>query len=427
MHSRVAFRVALAVIVVLGATRATYAQGVPCFGDDGFSVPGACCTPVTPNLPTFPQVVIPTAGCCFQDCNPVFQWQNQIALGNPMPIFCDLYIAPLTIFSAVTPTQTGVLVMKYARTWMEFDPVSVRQIWRFLVNIDLVYQPTTAALVPCPVPPCGASTGLGLPVHFIGSVDYAFDCSTGTFSAAINLTHLCEQYMHAPGTQRPVPAPFSHPDHIYSFAGPTPFIFGPTPPLAGPVIADAQRSTVANFFSAFSWTCLSETPVFGGNIMPTTQRCQCTTSATPGLPLFTDYQMGFGYGCSSASGQVFTPIPLPPAFPTGILSFSIGRYALPFGTYPGPEEVQLWLGVVAAPDPCPSGLALPFHIVYGVSTQGGNFGQLFPDPSGVTVTTNHFLDLANMNVVNTTVAPNGLVLGIGALFVSTQVWSLNTP
>jgi len=64
--------------------------------------------------------------------------------------------------------------------------------------------------------------------------------------------------------------------------------------------------------------------------------------------------------------------------------------------------------------------------VRGVSTHQGVLGQTFPDFAGVSILTDKFLDLENVLIPMGGV-PNGLLIGIGSLSVSTQVWNLNVP
>lgn len=419
----------LTVVMALPITASAQIVGA-CLGDDGTLVPGACCVPVVPVLPPFPGAQIPSRGACLLNCALEQSWGGTVLLGQPMPIFCDLYVTQFTVVGGPTPINTSLVVMKYARTWTEFTPIAARQVWRFLVNTDVTYVPTAVSVSPCPIPPCsGITIGLNLPVHFTGSIEYALDCFTGQWSTAFNLTHLCGTFNHSPGSTRPLPPPFDHAERTYCFAGPAPFVFAPNAPMAGPFIGDQTRSTQMDL-TVFPplWNCMSENMVFGGGLNPVFQGCPCSNPAAPSVPSWTNYNAVFDYGCAPGTPVgIFNSVPIGGALPTGLASMSIGRYAGPAGSFPGTRSIDLWIGVASAPDLCPlPGLSLPFHIVHGVSHQQGDFGTTFPNVTGASVTTDKFLDFENMLIPNGGV-PTGAFMGIGSLFVSTQVWSLNLP
>lgn len=393
-----------------------------CMGDDGCNLPGACCVPVFPATPSFPAASITTDGASFFNCAVLSTWTNTILLSAPTQIFADLWVANITIVSAQTPTNTALLVMKYARTWWE--PTASggsRQVWRFLVNCDLTYA--LPGPTPSPAPSC---IGAGLPVHFIGSVDYSVNCSTGVWRTLINLTHHCGTYMHGAGSQRPLGSPFDHPDYAYAFVGPAPFTFGLTPPLIGQILGEAQRSTHIDLTtSPITWTTFCEIPVTTGFILPSGSSCPGANTLFPSVPAWTDYNVSFDYVCMAGLPPwTFNPIPLAPLLPTGIAALSLGTYASPPGAFPGPRSVEAWIGLTIAPDPCAGSTfsSLPFHVVSGVSTHGAGIGFPFANP----FPTDKFIDLENMQIP-TPGAPAGITMGIGSLFVSTSVWNLNMP
>lgn len=394
-----------------------------CLGDDQLFLPGGCCVPVFPVVPSFPGAAVASDGACFFNCAVQSTWPNTILLAPPFQLLSDLWISNITVVSTLTPSTTGILVMKYARTWAEPTASGViRQVWRFLVNCDLNLIPPASSPSPCPVPSCVAT---GLPVHFIGSVDYAFDCGTNVWQTAINLTHHTGAYMHGGSSQRPLSAPFDHPDYAYAFVGPAPFIFGPTTPLAGPVVGETQRSTNIDLLtSPLVWTTFNEITAGNGFLIPAGTNCPGANTSFPIFPGWTDYQLSFDYTCfTGIPPWLFTPIPLPPLLPTGISAMSLGVYNSPLGAFPGPREVETWIGLAIAQDPCPiSSFSLPFHIVNGVSTHGA--GIAFP--FNVTIPTDKFIDLQNMMIPNGS-APHGVMIGIGSVFASTQHWSLNVP
>lgn len=415
------FMLLFVALVALVASPVTAQWGL-CPGDDGLSIPGTCCIPAFPGLPALPGIQMPVSACTWNNCTPVATWTNTVLVSPPFQVFSDLWVGNLTIVAGPVQTNTGLLVMKYARTWMEANPVAVRQVWRFIVNCDANFVLSTASTSPVPTPPCAFA---GVPVHLIGHIDYALDCFSGQWSEIVSLTHMCGAFMHGPGSQSPLSPPFDHPDFAYSFVGPAPFFFGPTTPMAGPIIGESQRSTQINL-NAFMWQTMAELPIFGGFLNPAGGGC-------PGAPVgsfagWTDYNCGFGFGCSSAFGFNFNPVPLPPLLPTGLSAMSLGTFGHGPLTFASTKEVEVWLGVVAAQDPCPSsGFNLPFHIVTGVSTHGGtNPGIGFPQWSGVGISTDKWIDLQNMLIPNSS-APMGLMLGIGSVFAGSQMWNINVP
>lgn len=397
-----------------------------CFGDDGFNIGGVCCTAVQPTLPAFPGIQLPSAGVCFLNCNVEQQWNCVIQVTPPIQVFDDLYVATLSVASAQTTIAPTLLVMQYQRTWMEFPVPGAlpRQVWRFLVNCDANYVVTTASSFPCPNPPCATA---GISQHFIGHIDYAHDCFPSTWQTAVSLTHLCGNYMHAPFSQFPLGGPQAHNERTYAFAGPAPVAFGPTAPIAGPIIAESARSHFFVPFLPLFWASMSEMPIVGGAINPVNQGCPCVGPPTPlPAPLWTDYTMNFASGCAGFVNP-FTPVPIGGLIPTGMMSMSIGTHLTAPGTFYSGRSVQIWLGVATETDPCPSPVfSSNLHVVTGVSTKGGPVSVTFPDSAGLNVAADTFLDLENMLVFNPSATPS-FNIGIGGIFLSPRVWNLNVP
>lgn len=399
-----------------------------CFGDDGLTPPAPviCCLPTQPILPPFPGFFLPGRGGCILDCAVESQWSASMFMAPPMPIFCDLYVTQMAISSTSTPTVTSLLVMKYARTWTETYTGGMRQVWRFLVNTDLLYNPVGAGPTPCPVPPCsGLSLGFQLPVHFIGNVDYAQDCSNGNWSVMWTLTHHCGAFMHAPSTQRPLPTPFDHANRAYAFAGPAPFTFGPTSQMIGFLSADTTRTTTIDLrANPPIWLCYPEDAVVGslsgGSVTP----CPCSSSSSSGT-MWNSFAIGCSIFCQGNVVSTFIPIPSPPLLPQGMGLLQLGTFSGAAGSFPGTREVEAWVGIAASPDPCPAfGFTLPFHIVVGVSHHAGDLGTTFPNQNSVSITTDKHIDLENMLIPNPNV-PLGLFVGIGSIFVSSRIWSMS--
>ncbi len=380
-----------------------------CFGDDGFSVPGACCVTVTPTLPNFPALTLPAQGACFLDCNVEAVFPATIAMGGPAPLFCDLYIIPLSITGGVSTTP-NIMIGKYLRTWDEVSPVVARQVWRFQVNTDVNYVAPFAP--PCPTPVC-ASSG-GLPVHFVGHLDYARDCGTILWSAAIAMAHMCGDYAHGALSGRPTA--FSHPSRLFAFAAPAPFLFGaPVPTPTGPVIADAVRAARTNLVN-LQWDCVSEVPVQNGFHALIQTACNCSTS-TAAPPRWEHTDLKFSYDCIAPTTNSYQPLPWPGLAPTGLTWFPLGTWGVPFAVFPSGEAVSIGFGAANAPDVCANNF--PFHLVYGSATSGGDIGIL----QNTGIASHDFIDLVNSMMLIP--PPPYVAIGYGALYVSTMVWSLN--
>lgn len=386
----------------------------PCFQPDGFSLPGACCVPTIPTLPAFPPLTIPGSGACFENCTVVQQWQAPITLSAPAMLFCDVYIIQVGV-GGIAPIAPGLLVGRYTRTWEETNTAGTvaRQVWRFLINADLNYILTATSTAPCPFPKNAFG---GNPIHFMGSLDYARDCQSGQWSAAINMTHLCGDFMHNSFSAQPI-TPNPNPNHMYSFAGPTPFIWAPSGAPSGPAFGTSARSINYNFtVSPLLWQCFTEVPINQGILQNVANYCPCTAfPGVPPTPAWIQQQLNFSYGCNPTIPGQYTDIPWPPLVPTGLSTFQLGRYAN--AGYPAGECISLYFGLASAPDPC--GTLFPFHVVMGIGTIGGDLAIIPNSP----VASNRFLDLQNVNILIG--GPPFIAIGMGGLFLSTMLWSLN--
>lgn len=129
--------------------------------------------PAVPALPGFPEINQAAAYACMDGCatNPVTTTVN-LRITAPQLVSCDVFAATAGI-SALGQIMTGPLTAKYARTWRlalpDFAGASdqVGQVWRFLVNADLT---ANTVLTSCPIPTC---VTLGLPIHFVGHIDWS--------------------------------------------------------------------------------------------------------------------------------------------------------------------------------------------------------------------------------------------------------------
>jgi hypothetical protein len=383
-----------------------------CFGDDGFSIPGTCCTPATPNLPPFPSWFMFADGASIRDCGVEAVFPVLVNLSAPFPFFNDVYVTQMTCAGAINLQPTFV-VMKYARTWTQPGVTGVvAQVWRFLVNVDVMYNP--AAPAPVPVPPCAAA---GLNVHYVGSIDYSLECNAANpiWNVALNLTHHCGDMSHGPWSSN-FTATANHPDRLYAIVGPAPFNYAATAPLNQAMMtADAMRSTLGNL-GTLTWINHSELFVLSGQSLLVNNDCACSSIATP-PPRWERHNFRIDYGCSTATPQALQSIAWPPVAPTGFNVFPLGTYAVPPGVYPGPAHVSVCWGVATGPDQC--GFNMPIHLLHGIYTSNPVQGTLFS--TGATY--NDFLDVEDMLVVN--LSGPSMNLGYGALFLSTMLWSVN--
>jgi hypothetical protein len=397
-----------------------------CIGDDNLvGPPGVpCCFPIAPLLPQFPSMLLSSSGACLLDCGVESSWPTSVFFTAPLQFFPDLYICQIAV-GPPTPVPPSLAVLKYARTWMEAPGSGPRQVWRFLLNTDLVYSPAGAGASPCPTPACaGLSLNPPRPVHFMGHVDYAYDCNANAWSMCFSLTHLCGYFMHGPSSARPLPAAQAHADRSFAFVGPAPFTFGATPGMIGFLSADSQRSDHIDLnASPITWDCLREHAIAGSLCGGGPGTCPCTTSTSPG-PLWSNFVVGFSEFCIGTVVSTYLPIPLPPYLPNGTAYLSLGAFGGAPGTFPGTRKVESWLGLTGSADPCQSQFfSLPFHVVHGVATYGDTPGTTFPNSNGTSATTDRFLDLENMLIPNSS-APGGAQMGIGSLFISSQVWGV---
>jgi hypothetical protein len=419
MSSRLFVAPLLLVLVVGGAP-------AQCIGDDNLvGPPGVpCCFPVGPVLPVFPSAFVPSTGACLMNCGVESQFPVGVFFTQPFQFFSDLWLCQLVIAPPL-PAPPGLVLMKYARTWTEAGGGGPRQVWRFMINIDVVFSSTGAGPSPCPMPPCADLTMVPpRPVNYMGHIDYAYDCSANVWDVCYSLVHLCGYFMHGPQSTRPLPGAFAHPDRTYALAGPAPFVFGPTTGPIGFLAADSQRSTEIDL-NAFPilWDSKREHAIAaslcGGSVAP----CPCAGSGPTGT-MWSSFTIGWSEFCIFTSVSNFIPAPLPPYLPTGMGHLALGTFGGPPGTFPGTRQLETWIGLAASADPCPTQFfSFPFHLVHGVSHHSGDLGTTFPNSNATSVTTDKFIDFENMLIPNGSAA-GGASIGIGSLFISTQVWGV---
>jgi hypothetical protein len=408
-------------IVLLVAVAAAVSPAQACGVDDGFV--GPCCGPPSPSFPLFPTITLPGLGASFNDCNLDCQWHTNVTV-IPTQVLCDYWVFGLSIVGTGfgdPSVPVGFLAAKYARTWQEFTPVGNLQVWRWLVNGDLVYAPPATPIPPslCQVP-FSASFPHFLPVHYMGHVDFAFNCTTSTWEVALALTHLCPYESHAPWSARPLPlsAIPTADARTYHFVAPDNFTFGPGPGPDGPIVADAMRQSTLSFSAPYA--CISEDPVIQGVVAPAFDGCACEfVSPAGGNPSLYHHQTMTYTSTNCGLLSLGNSIAVPGVLPAGFRELVIGSWSvgLPTRLYPGPSTVGLYNGILFAPPVCGGGNI--FHAVMGVGVVGGWGMTLFNSPTPGLV---HFesIDLANILILPT------LTAGLGALFLSDRVWSINT-
>ncbi|HYC78968.1 MAG TPA: hypothetical protein VEI02_15180 [Planctomycetota bacterium] len=397
------------------ALAATVGDAQFCTPDDGFT--GPCCAPVAGALPVFPAMTLPGLGASLLECGVDASWPTTVSI-TPIPVLCDYWLFDLAILGAspFDPSiPTSLFFGKYARTWMETTPLGAVQVWRFLVNGEVAYAPA-APVFPPPYSkyPFNALPPFTLPTHFQGHVDYSRHCLSGVWEAAMALTHLCPFEAHAAFSAYPLAIPPGVPSRTYHFVAPDNFAFGPGPSPEGPILGDAQRSSL--LVPGVSYACLAENPIVGGAL--TTSYCDCACAGPAGPATYHHQTLTATIaGCGAATAM--TLLPLPGFLPTGLRVHMFGSWTAVPGAqlYPGTKHVGHYMGVAVMTDLCP-GTSAPFgpiHAVTGVGTAGGH-------PQTIAVglpATTESADLCNMLVFP------ALTPGLGGYFAADRVWSFN--
>jgi hypothetical protein len=383
-------------------------------GPDGLD--GPCCAAVAATLPAFPTLTSPALGASLLNCGVDCLWSTTATVTSA-PVACDYDLFWISFASAAPTDPTlppSVFFGKYARTWTEAGPTGLLQVWRFLVNGSVSYAPPPPGTPPptaCKVP-FSALPPFALPVHYQGHLDYARNCATGAWSFALALTHLCPFEAHAPFSATPIALPPGVLPRTYHFVAPDNFTFGPGPSPEGTAVGDAQRSSI---LGPTGYTCLAENPIASGTAA--TPYCDCPCSTAAGPPTY-HHQTLTATVANCGVTETIAAVPIPGVLPTGLRVHMFGSWsggpAAP--AYPGSKHVGHYMGVLSQIDLC-AGVAAPLgplHLVTGVGTTGGNPMTIAPTLPATTVA----IDLSNMLLFPT------LTPGMGGLFVSDRVWSL---
>ena len=305
-----------------------------------------CCTPATPVLPTFPAITDKTSFICFRDCEDQFGISLCFDIDAPVPVtvgtdVCGLYIIKYTVRfcgGGMEALYKGTVRAQYVRNWQEVNPAGdTVGVWRFLLNGDMRPTPYFLGLPitanPSYLPPCSSS--FGDKFYVAGFIDYAFDCTTSTWSAAWAVNHECDAIHHATGTSRPAPVGGFHPRRSYTFAGPATTFF-PDPLTTRTADGTTTKGqTRWNDWSSLPAICTGEENLTTSAFEVVGALCPCDP---PGLALQYDETEVVIAGACGSTGTTAASPPVTP-----FLQKRIGTWINPT-VYPGVKELALTMG-----------------------------------------------------------------------------------
>lgn len=337
---------------------------------------GPCCERTELRLPEFPRfshraLDICFRGCDFNSADVVAEWSAPVpARRGPVGPVCGLYLSSLTISDpSGNAVWRGRMRLTYSRTWLESGAGTRFQVWRFLVNSDMV--PSLSGVTnPCGVPNCAAA--FGNRVRYTGYVDYAQDCVTGEFSTAWMLNHDCGRLEHLAGFPR---AGNFHPGLSFTFVGPSgSFAISPAGPVenGGTNVEVLRRVELPSATSA-TGACIYEEPLRSAFAESVRQFCLCGggSGATRQYNLSTLRGHSF---CGTIFDSSSSILP-------GLVSKGIGSWTDP-NTYPGVEYLRWNIGSYVYTDRCTD--VTRREVFYGVSTfRGFDAFQLLTAGPGV--------------------------------------------
>lgn len=376
---------ALSLALPLALALAAAPSAQLCLGPDQLDQ-APCCTPVDLALPNLPPISLPSKGICWDTCAPVQTTCNLVEVGVPVGgPQCGEFLADVNVLDCNGQALLkGSAVLNYTRTWAEGNQAGTAkyQVYRFALKVDLFGAQSSPPV--CPVPDCIPAVQA---TFFYGYVDYAFDCASGAVEHALALFHGCDELTHDPLLSAQ-PGVY-HPTRSYAIVGPdtsaNPFNPSFTSPLAGPVVAEAMRSTN----SPIPFACLAEEPVLQGQLDHLISVCLCPLQIQPGQMHLSSFS---GLGACGSSFNTINAWPNTPWYE--LVTIGLGRWSNATGGYPGPEQLAVSEGLFLYRDACASSGAVQqsLDVFYGVETQ---FGFQVVPTSAVAPATQNFLDLAS--------------------------------
>lgn len=387
-------------------------------GDDNFAS-APCCTPVVPNIPNPPAFTQQGTWGCIKDCELEAQFGVTIS-ANINPALCDIWVSQITITPTGVggPAFAGVLICKYARTWLEFDVNGnpTRQVWRWLINGNLTPTAATGPM-PCPTPDCAIINRVHLHGHYDAACEVDPVTGVQQWKHILTLNHLQGCVEHNAFSALPVPPPFDHPDRSYHLVSPAGFTFAAVPEAQGVIADESWRSLI------FPNTCLAEGRLGQGQLQTVSNDWMCIPG-TGGTFQYKQQLLGATTFCAGMLGAVAgipLAFPLPPAT-SGIASLPLGFWGGAAGSFPGGRSLITHWGAVDFFDDCNPN-EIPVHIVQGVTTRrapGTGFNPVISPPPIYDT----WFDLEHMLIPSQTL-PGTLVPGWGTTYFQRLVWNMN--
>lgn len=380
----------------------------PCIhGDDNFGL--GCCTEPAPFFPAFPAVSSLGKYACTSDCDVSQEHLVKVTLDQPVFVLCDT----ATIAARITPVLgsglppiSGRLIAKYSRTW-QLTGDGIQQVWRFLLNGDLAFEPVDPSQMPCPVPPQSPASSSDKLVthHFFGHVDYVCDPTQSHVELlldSLSLSHLPGCISHAPGTARPRTGDAAHYRNGYHIVAPSNFAFGPTGNIPGGAVSgDAVRDSFVGGCFPSTYSCVGEARVLGGEYF--SANCDvCLCSSFPCTGPWRHYGMSVPVECGKEQQIMTGAAGVHPVAPEGLVGLSLGAWSGGAGPLASTDLVVEW-GAVDVGKPCHAEKPRA-HTVMGVATRSvpGSEPVLFQSASELPP--DWFIDLEN-SLVPASVAP----------------------
>ncbi|MEM7200629.1 MAG: hypothetical protein AAF628_10210 [Planctomycetota bacterium] len=323
-----------------------------------------CCTTPTPHLPAFPPVMIggdyrshnvrhPLLGCSVLGSTAV-----TVTLGAPQQVACNRWNISISVSTPLGLVATGVLLGEYSRTFTWNDPSNqveeLSQVWRFMLNGDLTFQPTIAVTPP----PCAPLFNNA--AHFVGSIDYerhaVFDpdeirCD---WSFRLDLTHHDQGIHH--NVCRPLLSPVTgHVDTRYTLTAPASMI-APGPTLTpGNFTYEATREIDVVLGRCYAENDLGPQPTL-------------ITRVPDAMCPFETFEVIQGTSECAGVARGFQTVPNNPRIPTGSIAVYLGTHTGTGGAFPGDLRVFTHVAILGVDWHCntnPSGNGVLCH---GVTT-----------------------------------------------------------